>query len=86
MNRPSTSARQAAPRGRDPWVIVREPSLGPAAKLRLLRQLEFDARQVLVASEEGMDGPAPHPSLSEILAAIAWIEPEAPATSSPTKM
>lgn len=70
---------------RDPWMIVRDPSLDTEAKLRRLRQLELDARQVSVANEEGMDGPDPTPTLDEILAAIAHLQPRRIADAGPTK-
>ncbi|PRQ04428.1 hypothetical protein ENSA5_07640 [Enhygromyxa salina] len=73
------------PDDRDPWAIASDPRLEIPLKLRRLRQLEYDVRQALVASEEGMDGGPRLPALGEVLAAIAHVGPRAEPSSSPTK-
>ncbi len=68
----------------DPWMVAQNPNLGVAAKVRRLRQLEFDARQALVATEEGMEGNNA-PNLRDVLGALASLGVEHLPIDSPTK-
>ncbi len=67
-----------------PAQIVDDPSLDVAAKVEILRQLEYDVRQHQVAVEEGMDGGSPLPSLKQIRSALARLGSE-PSSETPTK-
>ena len=76
-----------------PRDILSDADLDAAHKLRLLKQWEFDLRELLVASEENMPGPdnAAGKSaelLQQVRRAIAAIEGDAPkrdAGGAPTK-
>jgi len=83
--RPVKSTTERVAPASDPWAIATDSSLSRAAKLDRLRRLEFDVRQTLVASEEGMSGKGSLPMLAEVLAAIAHVSPETQRSASPTK-
>lgn len=59
-----------------PEDVVEHPSLSPEQKIQILRQWEYDARELEVAEEENMAG-GPTDQLSRILQAVASIEPDA---------
>ena len=66
-----------------PKSILADEDLDAAQKLKLLRQWEFDLRQLLVATEENMPGTEAKPGnsaelLQEVRRALASIEGEAP--------
>jgi hypothetical protein len=57
-----------------PGDVVKHPSLSPEQKLNILRQWEYDAREMEVAEEENMGG-GPADKLAEILRAIETVVP-----------
>lgn len=69
----------------DPWAIAHNSNLAIEAKVQRLRQLEFDARQALVAAEEGMLG-SRSPRLHDIRAALASLGVEDVPLGGSTKM
>jgi hypothetical protein len=69
----------------DPWAIINDPDLDDETKLARLRQLEYDAREIDVACEEGMQGRPAVPMLDDILAAIAKLGTKTEPTNAPTK-
>lgn len=54
---------------RRPADIVSDPGLDRASKVKLLRDWEYDAREMEVAEEEGMIAPTPD-LLEDIIAAL----------------
>jgi len=74
-----------------PQSILTDEDLDAAQKLKLLKQWEFDLRQLLVATEENMAGAEPGKSaelLQSVRRALVTIEGEAPredAGGAPTK-
>ncbi len=52
-----------------PGAVATHPALEPPQKIEILRQWEYDARELQVAAEENM-GDGPGPLLDEILAAL----------------
>lgn len=54
---------------RQPADIVTDPRLDRASKVKLLRDWEYDAREMEVAEEEGMIAPTPD-LLDDIMAAL----------------
>ena len=75
----------------NPQGILNDEDLDAAQKLKLLKQWEFDLRQLLVATEENMAGPEPGKSaelLQSVRRALVTIEGETPrkdAGGAPTK-
>ena len=57
-----------------PEDVVEHPGLSPEQKCRILRQWEYDARELEVAEEENMGG-GPDDLLSRILNAINTLDP-----------
>lgn len=72
------SAPDPAARFGTPWDLVRDPKLTLDEKRRLLDEWEDDARELLVASEEGMTGPQKSVALADILEAKASLPIETP--------
>lgn len=75
-----------------PENIITDKNLDGAQKLKLLKQWEFDLRQLLVATEENMPGAEAKPGksaelLQKVRRALVSIEGEAPAKDggAPTK-
>lgn len=76
-----------------PQSILIDEDLDAAQKLKLLKQWEFDLRQLLVATEENMAGAEPRPGksaelLQSVRRALVTIEGEVPpkdAGGAPTK-
>ena len=52
-----------------PEDVLRDPALTTIEKIELLRQREYDEREIAVAQEEGMPGPEPE-LLGRILRAL----------------
>lgn len=67
----NTNSGQAFSRPED---VAESPTLSPEQKLRILRQWEYDARELEVAEEENMEG-GPNDQLARILQAMASIRP-----------
>lgn len=55
----TTPTPNPASRYQTPQQLLNDPMLSPGEKRRLLEAWEEDLRQQLVATEEGMTGPAP---------------------------
>jgi hypothetical protein len=70
----------------DPWAIANDPTLDARTKRQRLHDLEYLVRQVQVATEEGMEGKSSLPSLHDVLAALAEVEPDEEPAHTPTKM
>jgi hypothetical protein len=76
----------------DPGVIFKTPAevlakeeLTRAQKIKILQRWEYDVRQLQVADEEGMEGPAAV-SLDAVLKALRALgAPADPESSAPTK-
>jgi hypothetical protein len=54
--------RRSDPQLPDPRTILDDPNLTREQKIKRLRQLSYDARELDVATEEGMTGPKGLPS------------------------
>ncbi len=68
-----------------PAEVCEEESLTKIQKIKILRQWEYDARELEVAEEENMSG-GPPDMLHEILEALRYLGSESdPEHSSPTK-
>jgi hypothetical protein len=64
------SARQSGqPREPSPEDVLGSTSLSREQKIAKLRQMSYDARELAVADDEGMEGPTP-PPLDRIQAAL----------------
>jgi hypothetical protein len=70
----------------DPWAIANDPTLDDQTKRQRLHDLEYSVRQVQVATEEGMEGKSLLPSLHDVLAALAQVDPGDEPAHTPTKM
>jgi hypothetical protein len=67
----SRAERRSDPQLPDPRSILDDPKLTREQKIKRLRQLSYDARELDVATEEGMEGSTGMPSnLPRILAAL----------------
>ena len=68
-----------------PKEVLKEASLSNDQKIQVLRQWEYDARELEVAAEENMAGDAPS-QLDVVLAALAELQAQHdPAAGTPTK-
>lgn len=66
---PEPRPKNSAARFSSPRQLVQDPNLSLVEKRRLLDEWEDDVRELLVASEEGMTGPAPAVTLADVLEA-----------------
>ena len=81
----TTPTSNPASRYKTPDQLLRDPALPLREKRRLLEAWEEDLRQQLVATEEGMTGPAPV-ELADILKAKDELPIDTPARApTPTK-
>lgn len=58
-----------------PADVVAEPTLTPEQKVAVLRQWEYDAREMEVAEEENMRGGDASVKLGDVLAALDQVAP-----------
>lgn len=68
----------------EPNQILQDPSLSQEQKMEILKQWEYDARELEVAEEENMAGNAPS-MLREVLKAIIKLEGGGAEEQAPTK-
>jgi hypothetical protein len=85
------TSRQARPHAdpalatASPQEILHHPALTRKEKIELLRSRQYDAAEIAVAEEEGMQGPG-NDTLRDILLALAeLVEPESDEAVAPTK-
>lgn len=68
-----------------PQEILRHPALTRKEKIELLRSRQYDAAEIAVAEEEGMQGPENEPMRDILLALAELVEPESDEPVAPTK-
>ena len=54
----------------NPAAVVDAPSLSRDEKIEILKQWEYDAREIMVADEEGLQDDAPAGLLDDVIAAL----------------
>lgn len=69
----------------NPQEILRHPALTRKEKIELLRSRQYDAAEIAVAEEEGMQGPENDPMRDILLALAELEEPESDEPVAPTK-
>ena len=68
-----------------PQEILHHPALTRKEKIELLRSRQYDAAEIAVAEEEGMQGPGNDPMRDILLALAELVEPESDEPVAPTK-
>lgn len=68
-----------------PQEILHHPALTRKEKIELLRSRQYDAAEIAVAEEEGMQGPENDPMRDILLALAQLVDHEADEPVAPTK-
>ncbi|MGK2952176.1 MAG: hypothetical protein ACSLEZ_07305 [Thiobacillus sp.] len=68
-----------------PQEILHHPALTRIEKIELLRSRQYDAAEIVVAEEEGMQGPENEPMRDILLALADLVEHESNEPVAPTK-